>query len=102
MEIETFTQENGYHMGVYLCLGQPTHGVHHSETLSRNNFMSFEGIHQHMAYYKQIYLFLGEGYHKIKQNAEQMACKDAIEYVKTMKDFLDVIEKVQQKHSAFV
>jgi dsRNA-specific ribonuclease len=102
MEIETFTQENGYHMGVYLCLGQPTHDVHHSETISRNTFTSFQEIHQHMAYYQKIYLFLGDGYHKIKQSAEQMACKDAIEYVKTMKDFSDVIEKVQQKHSVFV
>jgi dsRNA-specific ribonuclease len=102
MEIESFSQDQGYYMGVYLCLGQPTHGVHHSETLSREQFQSFQQIHEHMAYYQKIYLFLGKGQHKTKINAEQMACRDAIEFVKSLKDFQDVIGKVQQKHNAFV
>jgi dsRNA-specific ribonuclease len=102
MEIESFTQENGYNMGVYLCLGQSTHGVHHSETMSREKMDSFEQIHKHMAYYQKIYLFLGSGQHKTKINAEQMACKDAIDYVKSLRDFSDVIDKVQQKHNAFL
>lgn len=102
MEVESFTQDNGYFMGVYLCLGQPTHGVHHSETISRNKFSSFEDIHRYMSYYQKIYLFLGEGKHKIKQNAEQSACRDAIEYIKSMRDFSDVINKVQQKHNAYL
>ena len=101
MEIESFNQENGYHMGVYLCLGQQTHGVHHSETMPRNKIRSFAQIHQHMAYYQKIFLFLGEGSNKVKQSAEQMACKDAIEYVKSWTDFTDVIDKVQQKHNVF-
>lgn len=101
MEIESFTQEQGYHMGVYLCLGQPVHGVHHSETMMRDHFKSFEEIHQHMALYQKIYLFLGEGINKIKIAAEQSACKDAIEYVKSLKDFQEVIDKVQQKHNAY-
>jgi dsRNA-specific ribonuclease len=101
MEIESFNQENGYHMGVYLCLGQQTYGVHHSETMPRNKIRSFSQIHQHMAYYQKIFLFLGEGSNKVKQSAEQMACKDAIEYVKSWTDFTDVIDKVQQKHNVF-
>ena len=101
MEIESFTQEQGYYMGVYLCLGQSTHGVHHSETLPRTQFTSFQQIHEHMAYYQKIYLFLGEGKHKTKINAEQTACRDAIEYVKSLVDFQDVIGKVQQKHNAY-
>jgi dsRNA-specific ribonuclease len=101
MEIESFNQENGYHMGVYLCLGQQTYGVHHSETMPRNKIRSFAQIHQHMAYYQKIFLFLGEGSNKVKQSAEQMACKDAIEYVKSWTDFTDVIDKVQQKHNVF-
>lgn len=101
MEIESFTQERGYRMGVYLCLGQPTHGVHHIDTIPLQKFQSFKEIHHHMAYYQKIFLFLGEGKTKIKQNAEQMACLDAIEYLKTFKDFPEVIEKIQQKHNVF-
>ena len=101
MEIEAFHSEHGYHMGVYLCLGQPTHGVHHRETLPRNKFKSFQEIHQHMAMYQKIYLFLGQGTNKTKIAAEQMACKDAIDFVKSLKDFSDVIDKVQQKHNAY-
>ena len=101
MEIESFTQENGYHMGVYLCLGQSTHGIHHNETMSKDKINSFQQIHEHMAYYQKIFLFLGNGQNKTKINAEQMACRNAIEYLKSLKDFAEVIEKVQQKHSAF-
>ena len=102
MNIESFTPESGYHMGVYLCLGQNTYGVHHSETLTREQFSSFKQIHDHMAFHQRIYLFLGKGRNKTKINAEQMACCDAIEYVKSLKDFPDVFEKVQQKHNAFL
>jgi dsRNA-specific ribonuclease len=102
MEIESFTHEQGYHMGVYLCLGQATHGVHHSETMPRTTFRSFEHIHQYMARHQKIYLFLGSGINKIKIAAEQTACKDAIEYVKSLTDFQEVIDKVQQKHNAYI
>lgn len=101
MEIESFNQENGYHMGVYLCLGQATHGIHHNETMSKDKIKSFQEIHEYMAYYQKIFLFLGNGQNKTKINAEQMACRNAIEYLKSLKDFTEVIAKVQQKHSAF-
>ena len=102
MDIESFTQENGYHMGVYLCLGQPTHGVHHSETMSREKISSFQEIHNYMAYHQKIYLFLGEGSNKTKINAEQMACKNAIDYLKSMKDFQESMDKIQHKHNALI
>lgn len=101
MEIEVHNMENGYHMGVYLCLGQPTHGVSHVQTVKYDSFTKFSDIHYHMAKYQKLYLFLGEGTHKIKQQAEQMACKDAIEHLKTFHDFHEIIAKVQQKHNAF-
>ena len=102
MEIESFTQENGYHMGVYLCLGQTTHGTHHNDTLPREQFSSFQKIHEHMAYYQKIYLFLGSGKHKTKINAEQLACRVAIDYLKKFQDFGDTIDKVQQKHNVYI
>ena len=70
--------------------------------MPREKMNSFDEIHKHMAYYQKIYLFLGSVQHKTKINAEQMACKDAIDYVKSLRDFYDVIDKVQQKHNAFL
>ena len=101
MEISSFHQENGYRMGVYLCLGQSSHGVHHDDTIPYSQLGSFRNVHMHMAQYQKIFVFLGEGQHRIKQTAEQMACKEAIENVKTFTDFHDVIGKVQQKHNIY-
>jgi len=103
MEITTYTLEKGYHMGVYLCMGQPTHGILHNQTIPYTSFSSFQEIHQYMAVNHKIFVFLGEGYHKIKQTAEQMACKQAIEHVKTTyRDFAETVDKIQQKYNAFL
>jgi len=103
MEISTYTLEKGYHMGIYLCMGQPTHGVTHNQTIPYTTFSSFQDIHNYMALHHKIFVFLGEGFHKIKQNAEQIACKQAIEHVKTSyRDFTETIEKIQQKYNAFL
>jgi dsRNA-specific ribonuclease len=101
MEINSFNQDTGYRMGVYLCLGQTTHGTHHQDTIPYHKLGSFQKIHMHMAQYQKIFVFLGEGNHRIKQTAEQMACKEAIENVKTFSDFNNVIGKVQQKHNVY-
>jgi hypothetical protein len=102
MEIECYSAEKGYHMGVYMCLGQTPHGTVHSDTMPYTSFTSFSDIHIHLANYHKIFLFLGEGWHKIKQNAEQSACKNAIEHLKTYSDFSETIDKIQQKHNIFV
>jgi hypothetical protein len=52
-----------------------------------------------MALKHKIFLFLGEGKHKIKQMAEQYACKCGIENLKSYSDFTEVCEHVHQKHS---
>lgn len=101
MEISSFKQDIGYRMGVYLCLGQNPYGIHHCDTMKKESFRSFLEIHNYMAKHQKIILFLGEGTHRIKQNAEQIACQDAIEYVKQLTDFSDVINKVQHKHNVF-
>jgi hypothetical protein len=54
-----------------------------------------------MALNHKIFLFLGEGCHKIKQTAEQMACKDAIGHLKGYSDFQETINKIQQKYTIF-
>jgi len=103
MEMAAYSAERGYRMGVYLCMGQPTHGISHGQTMAFSQFGSFSDIHRHMAVHHKIFVFLGEGTHKIKQTAEQMACLQAIEHVKARySDFSEVVEKIQQKYNIFL
>jgi dsRNA-specific ribonuclease len=78
LEVEEYNQETGYHMGVYLCLGQPIHDVNPSQSIPIQKFKSYYEIHQYMSQYNKIFVFLGEGIHKIKKKAEQIACDTAI------------------------
>jgi len=78
IEVEDHNVETGYYMGVYLCLGQPVHSVNHSNSIPLSKFESYNGIHQYMSEHGKIFLFLGEGKHKIKKKAEQIACDEAI------------------------
>jgi hypothetical protein len=39
---------------------------------------TFKGVHDYMAVHGKIFLFMGEGSHKIKRKAEQMACESAL------------------------
>ena len=100
-EMRSFHIDTGYTMGVFLCLGQPIHKVSVENALPMGHFKSFEDIHIHMAQKQKLFLFLGEGVHRIKQTAEQIACKEAIEQVKQFRDFEDVIQRVQQKHNVY-
>lgn len=78
MEVEEYNAETGYHMGVYLCLGQPIHAVNHSHSIPVSTFTSYYDIHQYMSQRNRVFVFLGEGVHKIKKKAEQIACEAAI------------------------
>lgn len=78
MEVKEHDPEQGYHMGVYLCLGQPIHSVNPNMSVSITEFKQYTDIHQHMSQYNRIFVFMGEGIHKIKKKAEQIACEDAI------------------------
>jgi dsRNA-specific ribonuclease len=78
LEVEEYNQETGYHMGVYLCLGQPIHDVIPSQSIPIQKFKSHYEIHQYMSQHNKIFVFLGEGIHKIKKKAEQIACDTAI------------------------
>jgi dsRNA-specific ribonuclease len=69
----------GFHMGVYLCLGQPIFGLSHFDSIPLSQFSSFSDIHQYMSEKGKLFLFLGEGQHKIKKKAEQIACNSAIQ-----------------------
>jgi dsRNA-specific ribonuclease len=82
LEVESHNQDTGYHMGVYLCLGQPVYMVSHVHSIPIYKFKSFQEIHEYMSVNGKIFIFLGEGVHKIKKKAEQIACENAIELLK--------------------
>jgi len=78
VEMEQHDPDVGYHMGVYLCLGQQIHNAITSTAIGIRSFSSFKEIHQHMSEKGKIFIFLGDGIHKIKKKAEQTACELAI------------------------
>lgn len=78
LEISPYHMETGYHMGAYLCLGQTIHGLDHSHSHPIEKFTSFGQIHEYMSLYGKILVFLGEGKHKIKKKAEQIASEQAV------------------------
>jgi dsRNA-specific ribonuclease len=74
--------EEGYKMGVYLCLGQPIYNLTHQDAIHITQFKSYKAIHDYVSENSKIFLFMGEGQHKIKRKAEQMACEKAINEIK--------------------
>ena len=78
LEFSEHDIDTGYHMGVYLCLGQPIHMVSRASALPINKFKDFADIHQYMSIHGKVFILLGEGIHKIKKKAEQVACEAAL------------------------
>ncbi len=78
MEISPYSLDTGFHMGVYLCLGQPIHSVSASSAVPISSLMHVQEIHDQVAKRGKILVFLGEGRHKIKKKAEQIACDASI------------------------
>ena len=83
MEFEEHDAEQGYSMGVYLCLGQPFHSVSKLDAIPIKHFDNFSRIHQHMSEHSKVLILLGTGRHKIKKKAEQMACESAARCLQT-------------------
>jgi len=74
--------EEGYRMGVYLCLGQPIYNVSIVDAIHINTLNSFKSVQDYVANHDgKIFLFLGEGIHKIKRKAEQIACNEALQFL---------------------
>jgi dsRNA-specific ribonuclease len=72
------TDEYGYEMGVYLCLGQKIHQVHKEDALNYRQVGSFEKIQEILSNTGKVFVYLGRGIHKIKRKAEQMACDETL------------------------
>jgi len=74
------TIDEGYKMGVYLCLGQPIYSVNHTDAIKLSTLNSFQGIHKYLSEHDgKIFVCLGEGTHMVKRKAEKQACVETIE-----------------------
>lgn len=78
LELEEVSEEHGYFMGVFLCLGQPIHEAKVENAYNIDNFSSFQEIKERVEAETKILVLLGKGVHKIKKKAEQDACKEGI------------------------
>jgi len=78
MEMDVHTMDTGYHMGVYLCLGQPIHMAKIEDAVPISQFTTYSDIHQYMCQHHHVLIFLGSGSHKIKKRSEQISCEIAI------------------------
>ena len=68
IEIDYFA-EQGYHMGSFLCLGQPIHTVDINNAKRISEFKTFQEIHDYMSIHGKVLIFLGKGLHKIKKKS---------------------------------
>jgi dsRNA-specific ribonuclease len=89
--------EEGYMMGVYLCLGQSIYSLSHNDAVNINMFTTFKSIHEHMDKFGKIFLFLGRGLHKIKRKAEQIACNEALQILNTFTITTPTIESLTEE-----
>ena len=80
LEIE-YDIELGYKMGVYLCLGQPIYHLTHLDSVDISFFKNFKSIHEYITENTKVLIYMGEGQHKIKRKAEQVACNEAIKII---------------------
>ena len=74
---------DGYHMGVFLCIGKNIHNLSYQEAVTLPQYVEdkFEYIRQTLNKFGYIFLFLGSGKHKIKRKAEMNACEQALSLI---------------------
>jgi dsRNA-specific ribonuclease len=75
------TVEQGYDMGVFLCLGKPIYELKVDRAVPLSNFANFEAVQQVLERQHYIFVFLAHGVHKIKKKAEQLACENALQLI---------------------
>ena len=91
--------EQGYHMGVYLCLGQTIHNFLPSDAIhfGKNGIHTFQDIQNYLSTHGKIFLFLGESTHKIKRKAEQEACNKVLDLLEKIGVETNLIEFKQEE-----
>ena len=90
-EINDWDEEEGYHMGVYLCLGKKEHEFQPNSSFIKNieyyknsemnvlDVLKKMRMHRDEKYDDGLVIFLSSSKHKIKKKAEQAACKESID-----------------------
>lgn len=73
--------EEGYTMGVYLCLGQQIYDQDHNCAEPFSKYKNFKNITDKMEKDNKIFIFFEKGTHKIKKKAEQIACEKALNLI---------------------
>lgn len=91
LEIE-YDPELGYKMGVYLCLGQHIFNLKHDDAVDICYFKNFKAIQDFVAENGKAFIFMGQGQHKIKRKAEQIACNEAIQVLESHKELINETE----------
>ena len=80
LEID-YNEDEGYKMGVYLCIGYNIHNINREEAkhITEDNLYNFTSIQEYLLQNDgKIFLFLGEGCNKNKKKAEQLACENVL------------------------
>ena len=80
--------ELGYKMGVYLCLGQHVYNLKPEDAVNISEFKTFKAIQDYVTEHGRIFLYMGEGQHKIKRKAEQIACNEALNFINKHSELL--------------
>lgn len=71
--------EEGYKMGVYLCIGMQIFEARKIKPLDIKYYSSFEKINEYLQNNEgKIFLLLGQAEHRIKRKAEQQACHNCL------------------------
>lgn len=76
-----YNEDEGFHMGVYLCIGYYEANMKHDDAKNFSDFKNFLGIDEYLLEHDECFIFLGEGKHKIKKKAEQLACQMALDII---------------------
>jgi dsRNA-specific ribonuclease len=82
MEISHHDEDEGYHMGVFICIGENIVNMNFSDSEPFSTFGCFKSMQESLQNNDKLFIFLGEAKHKIKKKAEQAACRLAIEQIK--------------------
>jgi dsRNA-specific ribonuclease len=76
--------EKGYHMCVYICLGDKIYNMNMNQSVSIEKYKNFDEIRADFESKGKLLIYMGNGQHKIKKKAEQLSCIEALEYLSKM------------------
>ncbi len=80
IEIER-SDEEGFRMGVYLCVGQSEHDLTPADATTFDAYGDFATIQEEISRKGKVFVFMTDSVHKIKKKAEQLASQIAIKMI---------------------